>query len=279
MGNNQSTHVFKDPDQRFRRDSEIEHDGPVEIRRPDFHRGIRPEMYGKNIKAKRIKATEAPEPSCCICGERYHVEQEIIRLPCGHDVDESCIHEWLADNSCCPICQNFLSVHQLPMPTIGLWRHQIMERRRPLVDLIRLQERPYHDPPAELGPKETRKVVLAALFPQFLEEEEVEERQQSLRDDWDIHSRFIGARMWEPDRGEWKDGIGLWEEIRRAGTATDGVEDGCYAPWKAASVIQSLIQEAPDNFEGHARMIDEAKSLMGQGSWTRRKSSHNSMFG
>ena len=45
--------------------------------------------------------------TCNVCYESYHPihSKPITIVPCGHDLCEVCINQWLVDNNSCPICR------------------------------------------------------------------------------------------------------------------------------------------------------------------------------
>ena len=42
---------------------------------------------------------------CCICLEKYKINEKVINLPCYHNFHSKCIKIWLQRSKTCPICR------------------------------------------------------------------------------------------------------------------------------------------------------------------------------
>ncbi|CAA7404231.1 unnamed protein product [Spirodela intermedia] len=47
----------------------------------------------------------AGPPECCICLERFHKGDSLVRLPCGHKFHGDCLSPWLRGCGDCPYCR------------------------------------------------------------------------------------------------------------------------------------------------------------------------------
>eukprot|EP00928_Gymnodinium_smaydae_P081933 TRINITY_DN65363_c0_g1_i1.p1 TRINITY_DN65363_c0_g1~~TRINITY_DN65363_c0_g1_i1.p1 ORF type:complete len:381 (+),score=56.06 TRINITY_DN65363_c0_g1_i1:63-1145(+) len=55
---------------------------------------------------KRSKLPAAdPRCHCAICRDQFAVNDELRRLPCGHEFHDGCVLTWLQSNNTCPICR------------------------------------------------------------------------------------------------------------------------------------------------------------------------------
>mmetsp|Transcript_8216 Transcript_8216/g.17841 ORF Transcript_8216/g.17841 Transcript_8216/m.17841 type:complete len:344 (-) Transcript_8216:1889-2920(-) len=60
--------------------------------------------YKQDDKSLEITSDIEEAPSCSICLEEYGDGDDVMRLPCNHIFHRSCIEEWAAGHTRCPLC-------------------------------------------------------------------------------------------------------------------------------------------------------------------------------
>jgi hypothetical protein len=63
-------------------------------------------VYPETItKIKKTKVVNTSTKQCCICLDKYIINDITRILPCGHIFHNNCISVWLSEKHTCPICR------------------------------------------------------------------------------------------------------------------------------------------------------------------------------
>ncbi|CAA7028690.1 unnamed protein product [Microthlaspi erraticum] len=64
-------------------------------------------VFVESLSRKVYKKTTSTSSSdiCTICLDEFKTRERVVKLPCGHEFDDSCILEWFSANHVCPLCR------------------------------------------------------------------------------------------------------------------------------------------------------------------------------
>ncbi|KAH8927622.1 hypothetical protein BT69DRAFT_1316810 [Atractiella rhizophila] len=113
-----------------------------------------------------------------------------------------------------------------------------------------------------LGPRRVRRILLAAVFPEFYTTQEVDALHNLLDEERTARCRFFGEKNTVPDRNrlEWGYRAGQFESIRWAGSPPD--DPLGLSPWWASGIMSGLLNEMPPEYIEHIRPYMEVKAVV-----------------
>ncbi|CAH8253168.1 unnamed protein product [Arabidopsis lyrata] len=59
----------------------------------------------ESLSRKVYEKTMSCSEMCSICFYEFKMGERVVTLSCGHEFDDSCIHEWFAKNHVCLLCR------------------------------------------------------------------------------------------------------------------------------------------------------------------------------
>ncbi|KAH8923322.1 hypothetical protein BT69DRAFT_1319592 [Atractiella rhizophila] len=103
-----------------------------------------------------------------------------------------------------------------------------------------------------LGSRRVRRVLLAAVFPEFYTTKEVDALHSLLDEERTAKSHFFGQTNPVPDQNQmmWRFITGHFESIRWVGSRS--LDPFGVSPWWAGGVISGLLNEMPREYKKHA---------------------------
>ncbi|KAH8918674.1 hypothetical protein BT69DRAFT_1285511 [Atractiella rhizophila] len=112
-----------------------------------------------------------------------------------------------------------------------------------------------------LGSPKVRRVLLAAVFPEFYTTDEVDALHSMLDEERTAKCHFFGDANVVPDRNRlmWHYRAGQFEEIRWAGSRS--VDPFGLTPWWAGGIMLGLLNERPREYKRHIGPYMEVKTV------------------
>ncbi|KAH8913705.1 hypothetical protein BT69DRAFT_1358907 [Atractiella rhizophila] len=113
-----------------------------------------------------------------------------------------------------------------------------------------------------LGSRRVRRILLAAVFPEFYTTQEVDALHSLLDEEWTARCQFFGHANPVPDENRlmWGFKAGYFESIRWAGSPSH--DPIGLSPWWAGGIISGLLNEMPREFNMHVNVYVQVKVVV-----------------